>query len=64
MTTNTTYFKAPIKSLKSSWVTVAFSKPKVAPLLIKRSLSNNRSMLQTSMGKTVTSSNRTNANLY
>jgi len=33
-------FKAPQKTLKSSWVSVAFSKPKSTGVIIKRSLSS------------------------
>ena len=33
-------FRAPIKSLKTSWVSVAFSKPKTGGVIIKRSLSS------------------------
>jgi len=33
-------FKAPQKTLRTSWVSVAFSKPKTGGVIIKRSLSS------------------------
>lgn len=45
-------FRAPIKTLRSSWVTMAFSKPKTSGMIIKRSLSFRATPIMKSAGQT------------
>lgn len=47
-------FKAPQSQLRTSWVQMAFSKPKTGGSLIKRSLSSRATPIIKSAGKYVT----------
>ncbi len=54
MKTNKSDFRAPIKPLQSSWVTLAYSKPKKGAIVVKRSLGSSRQVpLIKSMGQFV-----------
>lgn len=56
-------FRAPQKALKSSWVEIAYSKPK-AGSLIKKSLSRNSTAIIKSRGTYITNSSNNNSNIY
>ena len=45
-------FRAPQKTLRSSWATMAFSKPKTGGMIIKRSLSSRATPIIRENGKT------------
>jgi hypothetical protein len=47
-------FKAPQKTLRTSWVSVAFSKPKTTGVIIKRSLSSNAKTIIKNRGQLTT----------
>jgi hypothetical protein len=55
--------QAPIKKLRSSWVEIAYSKPK-AGSVIKKSLSRNSTAIIKSRGTYITNSSNNNSNIY
>jgi hypothetical protein len=60
MTTNNNKFRAPMKSLKTSWNEMVYSKPKKGKITVKRSLGNTRQIpLVRSMGMVLSSSSDT-----
>jgi hypothetical protein len=56
-------FKAPQKSLKSSWVQLAFSKPK-AGSITKRSLGNRPHIFTKNRGDMFSNATSNHSNLY
>jgi hypothetical protein len=56
-------FKAPQKPLRSSWVQIAFSKPK-ASSIIKKSLSNRPTAMIKDRGNMMSNSTTLHSNLY
>jgi len=56
-------FKAPQKSLQSSWVQIAFSKPK-AGSIIKKSLGRNAQSISKHRGDMFSNSSMKHSNLY
>ena len=53
---NTASFKAPQRSLKTSWIEMAFSKPKKGALIVRKSLSNRSTPVVTYLGQVKLSS--------
>lgn len=58
-----TTFKAPQKSLKSSWVQIAFSKPKQLTV-VKKSLGSRATAIVKDGGNFLTNSSFNHSNLY
>jgi len=63
MTANKSYFKAPQQALRSSWVQIAFSKPKACNVT-KRSLSNRANAIVKTPKGMATLSSLTSSNQY
>ena len=57
-------FRAPQKNLKSSWVELAFSKPKSAGPIVMKSLGNRSTAIIKDRGTFVTKSSFNNSNIY
>ncbi len=56
-------FKAPQKPLRSSWVQIAFKKPK-AVTIIKKSLGSRATAMIKDRGNMISNSNTIHSNLY